>query len=302
MAGVPLEEEVGLDFGDGWPSTLVAGRGLAASLDSVCFHLRSLTVDSVHELRVCGRARRRSRCRSRWQAERQGHPRACASSPCASSSFRRVRPAAVERDAVVAGAAADQLVVAAVCEAIDDLAYFDTAVVDDDNNLMDRNSFTVLDLCAGNGGKALGIASHLANRTPRPASGTDREESGRVQSGLEARRTIGEVKKGERVEDQGGRLSRQAHAGWERRVLCYDVNANRLKQIAGSLHRAGLAPSGLSGVQVQVLYSEAELEAAACPRSVDVALVDAPCSSTGALRRHPSLLLYAPLPSLRIFL
>ena len=85
----------------------------------------------------------------------------------------------------------------------------------------------VLDLCAGNGGKALALAS--AMHAPHARGGTG-----------------------------GGR------------VVCFDVAADRLKQLRGSLGRAGLSLSPLGGqgqgrpeVSVEICWPAAGADAAA---------------------------------------
>jgi hypothetical protein len=85
----------------------------------------------------------------------------------------------------------------------------------------------VLDLCAGNGGKALALAS--AMHAPQASGGTG-----------------------------GGR------------VVCFDVAADRLKQLRGSLGRAGLSLSPLGGqgqgrpeVSVEICWPAAGADAAA---------------------------------------
>jgi 16S rRNA (cytosine967-C5)-methyltransferase len=90
---------------------------------------------------------------------------------------------------------------------------------------------TVLDLCAGNGGKTLALAS--------------------------------------RVKPGGGR------------VICFDVNARRLTHLAANAARAGCEDC------ITLCTDEAALSAAVAATPVDCVLVDAPCSSSGALRRTP---------------
>lgn len=89
----------------------------------------------------------------------------------------------------------------------------------------------VLDLCAGNGGKALAVACG-------------------------AMRGVGSV-------------------------LGYDVDPSRLRQMVAAARRAGCDGA------VAAVDGEAALNA--LPADFDAVLVDAPCSSTGALRRRPGL-------------
>ena len=119
----------------------------------------------------------------------------------------------------------------------------------------------ILDLCAGNGGKSLALASRLA-------------ESG------------------------GGH------------VHCYDVSTSRLKQLQGSLPRARVAQANSSKkcINVSIWWPkscnsrisyfapgtdiEQNIETLApsiLRQSCDAVLVDAPCSSSGVLRRRPGL-------------
>ncbi len=88
----------------------------------------------------------------------------------------------------------------------------------------------VLDMCAGNGGKTLALASML--------------------------RGCG-------------------------RIIAYDVSAKRLAALQAAAARVGVAHC------VRVCADEEALRAAVAEAPVDVVLVDAPCSSTGALRRRP---------------
>ena len=99
----------------------------------------------------------------------------------------------------------------------------------------------ILDLCAGNGGKALALA---------PLIGTS------------------------------GHL------------LAHDVLANRLAALRASAARARVLPATIATVHTAADGDAAPLlqaSAAAAPNGFDVILVDAPCSSSGTLRRHPGL-------------
>ena len=89
---------------------------------------------------------------------------------------------------------------------------------------------TVVDLCAGNGGKTLAMANLMAGRG---------------------------------------------------RIITFDVDARRLAHLAASAARAGYAEC------VAVCSTMDALRDAVAAAPVDCVLVDAPCSSSGALRRTP---------------
>mmetsp|Transcript_48537 Transcript_48537/g.90424 ORF Transcript_48537/g.90424 Transcript_48537/m.90424 type:complete len:632 (+) Transcript_48537:17-1912(+) len=133
---------------------------------------------------------------------------------------------------------------------------------------------TVLDLCAGNGGKTLALASMLHK-----------------QQALQ------------RHKDRDAAQMRG-------RVLSFDVEVNRLKQLGGSLQRCGIVQESKAHdknlleaatiekegdanedtISVKILWPEEQSADELVPaESVDVALVDAPCSSSGVLRRRPGL-------------
>src|SRR5438445_3900272 len=62
------------------------------------------------------------------------------------------------------------------------------------------------------------------------------------------------------------------------RVVAGDARRDRLQRLAGAIGRAGWAIRGIA----------ANLEAAPIrPQSLNGVLVDAPCSATGTIRRHP---------------
>jgi 16S rRNA (cytosine967-C5)-methyltransferase len=88
---------------------------------------------------------------------------------------------------------------------------------------------TILDYCAGAGGKSLALASALGN-----------------------------------------------HA----EILAYDISKERLEQLAIRAKRAGADC-------IRIMYRPEDLSGYA--QSADIVLVDAPCSGTGTLRRHPDL-------------
>lgn len=123
---------------------------------------------------------------------------------------------------------------------------------------------SILDYCAGNGGKTFGIASILY--------GT------------------------------GSYSSYQPHDLPISKIVAHDVVEERLRQIKGSMARTGftkeessILPSGSfhtyssrAGCKISIATS-AELENLKFKSSkFDVVLVDAPCSSTGVFRRRPS--------------
>ncbi|MGH6761170.1 MAG: RsmB/NOP family class I SAM-dependent RNA methyltransferase [Phyllobacterium sp.] len=93
-------------------------------------------------------------------------------------------------------------------------------------------------------------------------------------------RLLGDIK-GKRVADlcaaPGGKTAQLAHAG--ARVTALDISANRLKRLIGNLERLGL--SAETAVSDLKDYAPDEL--------FDAVLLDAPCSSTGTVRRHPDV-------------
>jgi 16S rRNA (cytosine967-C5)-methyltransferase len=86
---------------------------------------------------------------------------------------------------------------------------------------------------------------------------------------------------GERVIDlcaaPGGKTLQLAAAG--ARVTAVDLSAPRLERLAANLSRCGLA--------AEVVVADARDWAPAVP--ADAVLLDAPCSATGTIRRHPDL-------------
>ncbi|MCF3642386.1 RsmB/NOP family class I SAM-dependent RNA methyltransferase, partial [Rhizobium sp. TRM95111] len=76
----------------------------------------------------------------------------------------------------------------------------------------------------------------------------------------------------------GGKTAQLAHAG--ARVTALDQSENRLKRLRSNLERLGLqaetARSNLLDFHPEILF--------------DGVLLDAPCSSTGTIRRHPDVL------------
>lgn len=77
----------------------------------------------------------------------------------------------------------------------------------------------------------------------------------------------------------GGKTAQLADAG--ARVTALDLSANRLKRLAGNLDRLGL--SDACETIATDLFKFAPEE------GFDAVLLDAPCSSTGTVRRHPDV-------------
>jgi 16S rRNA (cytosine967-C5)-methyltransferase len=106
---------------------------------------------------------------------------------------------------------------------------------------------TVVDYCAGNGGKTLAMLSHIA----ASCSSQDMDMDNTIRS--QHPTTV---------------------------LWAHDIVRQRLAQLEGSLARVGVHPS----IDLRVTDQKDELEHG----MADVVLVDAPCSSCGALRRRPS--------------
>lgn len=75
----------------------------------------------------------------------------------------------------------------------------------------------------------------------------------------------------------GGKTAQLAAAG--ARVTAFDLSKNRLKRLEGNLARLGLSAECLAGD----FMKEAQRD------RFDGVLLDAPCSSTGTVRRHPDV-------------
>ena len=128
---------------------------------------------------------------------------------------------------------------------------------------------TILDYCAGNGGKTLALASRISTRyAARPP----------------------------------GKLCKS-------RIYAHDVAGDRLKQLCGSLERAGLwrRDAGADDMSFIDVKTTSNADADLIEMTADVVLVDAPCSSLGVLRRRPDQRwsitrdeVYNRLPSLQL--
>ena len=96
-------------------------------------------------------------------------------------------------------------------------------------------------------------------------------------------RLLGDVA-GLRVADlcaaPGGKTAALAAAG--ARVTAVDVSAQRLEIVARNVARLGLAGA------VEIV--SADIETWQAPELFDAVLLDAPCSATGTIRRHPDIL------------
>ena len=75
----------------------------------------------------------------------------------------------------------------------------------------------------------------------------------------------------------GGKTAQLAAAG--ARVLAVDRSTERLQQLVGNLERLSLAAATVA----------AEIQDWQPPRQPDTVLLDAPCTATGTLRRHPDI-------------
>jgi 16S rRNA (cytosine967-C5)-methyltransferase len=86
---------------------------------------------------------------------------------------------------------------------------------------------------------------------------------------------------GKRVADlcaaPGGKTAQLIFAGGA--VTAFDINANRMKRLKANLERLGLAAETVVG----------DVAAHVPDAPFDAILLDAPCSSTGTIRRHPDV-------------
>ena len=126
----------------------------------------------------------------------------------------------------------------------------------------------ILDYCAGNGGKTFAIASTL--------------------SSLSSSSSSDDVVDNYRNHDNNSR------------IVCHDVAEERLRQIKGSMSRVGFTQIVNDNDDTIYTTTSSSSQNNTCTiqitsdisstfsESFDVVLVDAPCSSTGVLRRRPS--------------
>ncbi len=93
-------------------------------------------------------------------------------------------------------------------------------------------------------------------------------------------RLLGDVR-GKRVADicaaPGGKTAQLAHAGAA--VTAVDISAKRLERLKGNLARLGLEAESVAADALEWRPG----------REFDTVLLDAPCSATGTIRRHPDL-------------
>ena len=73
-------------------------------------------------------------------------------------------------------------------------------------------------------------------------------------------------------------------------LVALDNDAERLKRVSENLARAGHVPDSDAGPAVRVLCADAEdLDSWWDGEGFDAILLDAPCSATGVIRRHPDI-------------
>lgn len=110
-----------------------------------------------------------------------------------------------------------------------------------------KSGETIVDYCAGNGGKTFALASRMfADETNADSTSPSKTE-----------------------------LTQSSN------IIAHDVDPDRLKRLNGSLKRIGMSESNIAIVTTS---DTQDLQG----YSADAVLVDAPCSSSGVLRRRPS--------------
>ncbi|KAL3799480.1 hypothetical protein ACHAW5_000588 [Stephanodiscus triporus] len=141
-----------------------------------------------------------------------------------------------------------------------------------------RPGESILDYCAGNGGKSFGLASALLDTTSPTGGSHSNDECG----------------------------ARKDSTSRQSKIVAHDVVDERLRQIKGSLKRVGFTARVDANNDNDTVYvaqnrrgdcectfqiaTSSDLDAGIdCIASCfDAVLVDAPCSSTGVLRRRPA--------------
>ena len=133
------------------------------------------------------------------------------------------------------------------------------------------------------GGRALSTGTVRLDRLDGPVTALPGFETGEwwVQDAAAAipARLLSDIA-GRRVADlcaaPGGKTAQLAAAG--ARVTAFDISASRLKRLNGNLQRLGLEVETRLGDIREI-----------APEPFDAVLLDAPCSSTGTIRRHPDV-------------
>jgi 16S rRNA (cytosine967-C5)-methyltransferase len=136
-----------------------------------------------------------------------------------------------------------------------------------------KPGWTVVDYCAGGGGKTLALAAQMQRRAllPRWEKGWDEgERATSAESGGGVPNTLS---------PDLSPIEGERRSAWGRLVAC-DIDRRRQQAIPERLKRAGAAAElRLTGADGE---GTEDLAAAA-----DLVLVDAPCSGSGTWRRHP---------------